>query len=151
MEVSGGTIQETGDFLTVNLDQQVLHIPRKTLVGRLVATDAQLLTLMRGGEQLTIPRAAVGTLEVSRRQGNWGYSVIGPVIGGLVGTAVANSGKDRCAFGSCLAGPVIGAPLGALMGGLAGREKWEEASAGKVRVALAPAPRGVSVPLAVRF
>ncbi len=66
-ERSGGAVEKTADLLAIKVDQQVFHIPRKTVVGKLVETDAEFLTVIRGAEQLKIPRAPVKKLEVSRR------------------------------------------------------------------------------------
>jgi hypothetical protein len=170
IEAPAGAAKETGDFLTVKRDQQVVHIPKKTIVGKLVATDAEFLTVMRGTEQLTIPRAAVQRLQMSRGRSRLGPALVGLVVGAAVGGILASQIQTRrppcengleCAFfevggeltdASARAAAIMGGGVaGALCGALIGKERWEPVQLDNVLVSLAPVPRGAGVLVAVRF
>jgi len=147
-------------------------IGTKPIVGSLVASDAEALTLRTGkGEPRRVLVADVRRLEVSRRPGRRGRgALIGLAVGAVGGFIWGSSSNsdgcqpspgNPCWFGteplfsdseSGAMGAVLFSGVGALVGAIvAPGEKWEHLSDPRVRVSVAPARRGAAVALSLRF
>lgn len=136
--------------------------PRGRIVGRLLDVDEENLTLLAGnGEARTIPRAHVTALAVStdrhtRGQGALVGAAVGIVVGASVGFAIGDDPPDSffqfSARDKALAGVVVLAPLGAVVGAVwPPSERWVNVSR-RIRVSLRPVPGpGAGVSVAVAF
>ncbi|MEO8577619.1 MAG: hypothetical protein ABI556_12995 [Gemmatimonadales bacterium] len=95
----------------------------------------------------TVPLSSVNRVEVSRgRGGRAARTILGAVIGGVGGGLIIGTlGYMATTCTSCeesgigvLAGPLLGAPIGFLFGGMVGfttpRERWEPISIGGSRI-----------------
>ena len=138
----------------------------KRLIGTLVRQDDATLTLQReGAEALTVPRAAITRIEVSRHRGRRGLGAgIGALVG--IGAAVAigrHSGEDcddgrfrflcfdRTTTAALYA--ILTVPAGTVVGAVvAPGEKWETTTTDRLRLTMAPVRGGgARASLSVRF
>jgi hypothetical protein len=159
----------------VRLTVPTLH--ENAIVGRLVAADDLALRIEKAGregkaETITVPRAALTRLEVSRSRSRKGKgALIGALIGIGASVAVGLAAGDDCSslplgddLGSrlernlCfdsgdmgLMTAILAVPAGTVVGALvAPGEKWETADATTMRVGILSS-RGFGVRLALSF
>ena len=140
------------------------------LVGTVVAlhADTLLFAPQSGREPIAVPLESIQRLEVSRSRSSVGPAILkyagiglflGAATGALAGPLVMSSGctalkKDVGNQSKCLADLVdgetrlkaallfglAGTAVGALVGAIVGRERWERVAPGRVRVSFAPQP-----------
>ena len=142
-----------------------------TIVGALVASDAEAVTLQTAkGDLRRIPRAELRRLDVSRRPGRRGRGALIGLAAGAVGGYIwaASTNPDGCTrseYNFCFfdgplftdeqsgaMGAVALGALGAVVGALvAPGERWERVPDSAVRVSVAPARRGATVLVSLRF
>ena len=152
----------------IRVSAQGLAAPR--LVGTVVAlhADTLLFTPQSGRGPIAVPLESIRRLEVSRSRSSVGpailkYAGIGLLLGAaggaLAGPFVISSGctalkKDLDNQSKCLADLVdgetrlkaalvfglAGTAVGALVGAIVGRARWEKVAASPVRVSFAPQP-----------
>ena len=143
-----------------------------TLVGSLVAIDAEALTLRPAkGEPRRILLADLERLEVSRKPGRRRRGALIGLAAGAVGGYIwgASSNPDGCQpseynfcfFGSGpwfsdeesgVMGAVFFGGIGAIVGAIvAPGEKWERVSDPRLRVSVAPVRGGATVGVSLRF
>ncbi len=143
-----------------------------TIVGSLVASDAEALTLQTAkGDLRRVPRADLRHLDVSRKPSRRGRGALIGLAAGAVGGYIwaASTNPDGgcepepyafCIFGGPLftdeqsgaMGAVALGGIGAIVGALvAPGEKWERVPDSAVRVSLAPVRGGAAVRVSLRF
>ena len=152
----------------IRVSAQGLAAPR--LVGTVVAlhADTLLFAPQSGRGLIAVPRESIERLEVSRSRSSVGPAILkyagiglfmGAATGALAGPLVMSSGctalkKDVGNQSKCLADLVdgetrlkaallfgiAGTAVGALVGAIVGRERWERVVPGGVRVSFAPQP-----------
>jgi hypothetical protein len=128
---------EPGDRIRIHLTTA-----DSVIEGRLVSFgDDGLVYRLSEGEERTVARAAVDSLEVGRRGSHWQTGLaVGGLTGALVlGIAVAASGEEctgRGCFGPSrgqaaaaagLAGLLVGGLVGTVIGAVIPAERWEPA------------------------
>ena len=125
---------------------------KQWIVGKLVATDAEHLTVAAAGKpSVRVPRTAVQRLQVSRGRSRGKAALIGAGVGAVVGLAwgaiehsrCESSGEGMCdlAYGI----PVMTVPVCALVGLAVGKERWVETSPAGFHLGLSPTRDGVRV------
>lgn len=119
-----------------------VHAPEfaeKRMTARITFLDADSLVLTRRGvaERLVIPARAVERLEISHGRdhvaGLFRGTGLGALAGGLLlatatlveSTSAESGGDAGWTVLAVMAGMVWGAPVGAVVGGLIGVERWE--------------------------
>jgi hypothetical protein len=144
-----------------------------TVVGTLLAQDDDRLVVgTEDAGRIAVPRLAITSLEESHGRHSRGSRVLkGAGIGLATGAALGliigfGSGDDTCRPGEyCLllfdAGDkatmgaaglgVIGGAVGALAGLALPRDRWERVDAPRLRLSVAPVPRGAAALLSVSF
>ena len=152
----------------IRVSAQGFAAPR--LVGTVVAlhADTLLFAPQRGRGLIVVPLESIQRLEVSRSRSSVGSTILkyagiglflGAASGALAGPFVMSSGctalkKDLDNQSKCLADLVngetrlkaallfgiAGTAVGALVGAIVGRERWERVVPGRVRVSFAPQP-----------
>jgi len=125
------------------------------VTGQLVNARADSLRIARDGATTGYSWSAVRRLEVSR--GHRGHRLAGAAAGLLVGGGVSylvlhsggstslcdrSANQDAMSASECLgltaAGALVGAGLGAILGGVIRSERWQEVSTEPVRIGLLP-------------
>lgn len=138
--------------------------PRRN-TGYVQSVDADTLR-MRAEEsdaELAIPSSSIAQLwVVEGRKGNfWTGFGIGLLAGGVIGGAIGST-EEFCimSWGDCGQaatgiGVVIGAPAGALLGGVVGllirSDRWEEVPLDGLRVGVVPQHDGLGIGVSVSF
>ena len=166
------TIASADDLAVQTRVRLILKRGTKPLIGSLVASDADALTVSSGkGEPRRVPLDEIIRLDVSQRRSRRGRGALiglgAGALGGFIWGAASNpdgcqpSPSNPCWFGtepwysdteSGLMGAVLLGGLGALVGtAVAPGERWERLSDPRVRVSVAPLPHGGAVALTLRF
>lgn len=102
------------------------------VIGRLLvlSRDTLLMSAGSGDARITLPLAAVRSIDLSEGRDRRGWAVkgagIGLVAGGLLGgLSIGNADRnDLAALAGFFAGAVIGTPLGAAVGAIVAPERW---------------------------
>jgi len=128
-----------------------------SIVGKLLAIDADYLSVTAKARTIRLPRATVTGLEISSGRSRGRGALIGAGIGVLVGLgwgAVEYSGCESQGQAWCdlaLGIPVLTASVGAIVGLAIGRERWAEVSPTTFDLGVMPAAGGLQVVGTVRF
>jgi hypothetical protein len=166
--IDGGTFRE----VPVAGQQRPVLLPvaDSAFAGKVetVADDVLTVRLFGRSQVVTVPRAAITSLEVKRKHSQAGK---GALVGAGVGLAISlgtvlyseaghhcvDGGEDPglCTF-LYVAGTVVatagGALIGAVSGALTPRERWERVDTQRLRVSVMPDPHGgIRGGLSVRF
>jgi hypothetical protein len=168
--MAGGTVLRAGDETEPAAGARVrirvspgVEPPRKgsRLTGTLTESGPDSLVLTLPDERrVTIPRAAIRKMEVSRGRHRGKGALVGAAVGLGVGLAVSGAAGATCDGWSCLgAGAllVVGTPVatvaGAGLGAAAGKERWQpvEAARGPHLTVAPTVGRGVGARLAFSF
>jgi hypothetical protein len=159
MVTSQGTAQDVG-HLGPRVRVRVWTPLNEPQVGTLIDLRRDTLLLeTEEADTVHIARAAVTRFEVSQgRRSHVGQGVlIGAVAAGATGyllgkgldhTSVCTSGCEWAVAAPFAAG---GAVLGALVGALARTEHWQDVSADRFRLSVAPRYRGIGLVASARF
>lgn len=137
--------------------------PRRT-TGYVRSVDGDTLRIRSEASdaELAIPSSSIAQLwVVEGRKGHfWTGAGIGLLAGGLIGAAIGST-KEFCPIWSGCGEPatgigvVIGAPTGALLGGVVGllirSDRWEEAPLDRVRLGVVPQPDGLGIGASIGF
>jgi hypothetical protein len=172
-DASGTVVSDDKRTATFEVNGQHVRLakPRTALQGRVQSLDEKSIVLERQGESpILVPRDAVSSVDVRRRESKKGLGVvIGLVAGGAISYAIASatSGSSchgdevyfdslNCYFngvaktGSGILGAVAGAALGLIV---APGAKWDEnVPLDHIRVGFGPTPnRGIRLSLLLSF
>jgi hypothetical protein len=111
------------------------------------------------GADLTIPSFSIAQVwVVDGTKGNfWSGFGIGLLAGGLIGAGIGAT-QEFCIFSCSQAtgiGVVIGAPAGALLGGVVGAlirsDRWKEIPLDRVRMGVVPQHDGLGIGASITF
>jgi hypothetical protein len=160
----GGAWAET-NVLPVEPGSQVRvsapGLSKLPIEGSLAEVKDDSLTIVRGDQQVRVPREAIAEVEVRvpghKTRAAWIGFAAGAVVGGVAGYGAGQTCTPGAWF--CIprssttpVGAVLFGALGAGVGALAGHDRWERVSHADVHVGLSPVPgRGVGLAFSARF
>jgi hypothetical protein len=159
---------EANPFLVGNKVRVRVATTPEPVVGRVVATTEETLTLVSGDQPFKVSMDQITAAEVSvARKSNW---LKGTLIGAGAGAALglilyAAAGDDGCSSDpddvdyehDCVDGPIVavttfgGAFWGAIIGHFVKRDVWAPMDLKRVQVTLSPARRGAGLNVSLRF
>ena len=130
----------------------VQSVDDNTLLIRAEANDAEL----------AIPRSSIAQVwMVEGKKGNfWPGFGVGLLAGGVIGAAIGSTQEfcliwSGCGESATGIGVLIGAPAGALLGGVVGllirSDRWAEVPLDRVRVGVLPQPDGLGIGASISF
>lgn len=129
--------------------------PQSTVVGTLAEIETDALVVAGPAGRVRLPRAAIEDLQVKRGRSRGRAALIGAGVGAAVGLVVGGVATSRCR-GEAFCGmemflPVLTVPAGALIGALAGGQRWVAAEVPRVAFSLGPARGGLRVAATLSF
>ena len=123
-----------GQRIRVALFKDPQH--KRTGICDSLSSEVLFITLENSGRRGKVPLATIASLEVCRKTGRKTWmaasvgTAVGAIAGGVVGSAVGQGSDPQYAGLHALAGVVIGAPSGFLLGAVIGSqiksEQWEK-------------------------
>jgi hypothetical protein len=131
--------------------------PESRFVGKVLEIDSSTIAIRSKSSDapVVIPRSAILRLEVSQGSTRLRNTLIGAGIGTAVSLALAAASNSGCEGGLCgiqyAAYPLLGLPIGAVVGLLSGGERWVDASEPRVELSLTPSRGGVHVAVSLTF
>lgn len=151
----------TGDVVKVRFAPDAEGVPDRaaapqaTIVGTLAEIEADALVVAAPAGRVRLPRAAIEDLQVKRGRSRGHAALIGAGVGAAVGLVIGGVATSRCS-GESFCGlemflPVLTAPAGALIGALAGGQRWVAAEAPHMAFSLGPARGGLGVAATLSF
>jgi len=153
-------VREGDGTVRLQLGEKTLCVPTRgtRVVGKLVSVDEKGITILRNQEprEVLVPREALAKVEVRPGLGATGVGMaVGAAAGFAAGWAVGNCHDIGCGPpSSAVLGVLFAFPAGAI-GGLIGHAmdggNWRPVSPERLRLVLAPRPRGAVAAVTVRF
>ncbi len=135
---------------------------RSTGYAQSVDDDTLRIRAESSDAELAIPRSSIAQVwMVEGKKGNfWPGFGLGLIAGGVIGGVIGSTQEfciiwSGCGQSAAGIGVLIGAPAGALLGGVVGllirSDRWEEVPLDRVHVGVVPQPDGLGIGLSIAF